>query len=247
MFEAKISKAKLGEVLDVADALVEEAVLQFDADGLTVTVVDPANVGMARVDVPESDFDVYETNGVRLGVFIGKFSDVLGMMGADDVLEMHLDEETRKLELSAGGLNFTMALIDPDSINTMDELPDLPFGAKATVETTAVKRAVKAADMVSDHLTLRVEDGAFSIEASGDTDDIDYAATDAKVAPGSDGDIEDAKSMFSLSYLKDMFKAINGDYVSASIAEDMPVRIEFKLAQSDGTGVFFVSPRISGN
>jgi DNA polymerase III sliding clamp (beta) subunit (PCNA family) len=53
--------------------------------------------------------------------------------------------------------------------------------------------------------------------------------------------------MFSLSYLKDMFKAINGDYVSASIAEDMPVRIEFKLAQSDGTGVFFVAPRISGN
>lgn len=247
MFEARVKQSVLAEVLDVADALVEEAVLHFDDDGLVMQPVDKANVGMAAVSVPASDFETYETDGVQLGIVIDKVSDVLGMAGADELVEFYLDEETRKLEINADGLEYTMGLIDPSNIQGMDEKPDLPFGAIATVATSEVKRAIKAADMVSDHVTVKVEDGEASILASGDSDDIDYVPTDSKVDAGASGEVEDASSMFSLPYLKDMSKAIQSSYVRLGVADDMPLRIEFALDQSDGEGAFFLAPRISND
>ena len=247
MFEARITQAKLSEGIDVANALVDEVILEFTQEGLSLIVVDPANVGMATSDMPSEDFLQYETDGERLGVPLEKLLPILEMMEPDDELSMVLNEETRKLKLSSNGLEYTMSLLDPDSINTMESLPDISFEARATIETPTFNRVVKAADMITDHFTLRVVDGEFTIEASGDTDNIDYDANEADVAPGASGMIEDAKSKFSLSYMKDMSEAINGDYIAVSIAEDMPVRIEFKLEQSNGTGVFFVAPRISSD
>jgi len=61
---------------------------------------------------------------------------------------------------------------------------------------------ITAADLVSDHISLRADETAeeFHIEAQGDTDDVDLTFTNDDLLAGSVD--EAAESLFSLDYLQ---------------------------------------------
>ncbi len=247
MFTAIVSSGTLLAALDSVSVLVDECKVRLDEDGVTIRAVDPANAGMVNLQLDTSAFESYESDGETIGVDLTRLEDIAGMANADDLIHLELDEKTRKLHIQIDGLEYTLALIDPDSIRQEPDLPDLDLSATIGIEGRDIDRAVTAADMVSDHIALGVdaEDEYFYVDAEGDTDDVHFELDRDELISLSAGD---AHSLFSLDYLKEMNKAIPNDAeVSVELGEEFPVNLHFDIAAGDGSVTFVLAPRIQGN
>jgi len=244
MFKAIVSASTLRDSLDAVSVLVEECKIRLNEEELSIRAVDPANVGMVDLTLEAAAFESYEADGGVIGVNLTRLEEVAGMANADDLIHLELDEETRKLHIECEGLSYTLALIDPDSIRKEPDIPDLDLPAEITLEGAQLDRGITAADMVSDHIRLRVDEGeeTFHIEAEGDTDDVDLQLEAEELINLTAGP---ADSLFSLDYLKDMNKAIASDAeVRVELGEEFPVKLHYEFAEGLGTVTFMLAPRI---
>jgi proliferating cell nuclear antigen len=97
--------------------------------------------------------------------------------------------------------------------------------------------------MVSDHIALGVDPDAeeFYVDAEGDTDDVHLELGREDLIDLTAGE---ARSLFSLDYLKDMNKAIPKDAeVTMELGEEFPVKLHFGFAEGDGHVTFMLAPR----
>jgi proliferating cell nuclear antigen len=247
MFKAIVSASTLRDALDSVSVLVDECKIRLNEDGLGIRAVDPANVGMVDLTLEAAAFESYEADGGVIGVNLTRLEDIAGMANSGDLVHLELDEETRKLHIRIDGLSYTLALIDPDSIRQEPDIPDLDLSADIVVEGAQLDRGIKAADMVSDHIRLRVDEDTetFFIEAQGDTDDVDLELGREDLIDLAAGP---ADSLFSLDYLKDMNKAIPGDAeVTVELGEEFPVKLHYELAEGQGHVTYMLAPRIQSD
>ena len=247
MFKAIVSASTLQDALDSVSVLVDECKIRLNEEALSIRAVDPANVGMVDLTLEAAAFESYEADGGVIGVNLARLEDIAGMAASGDLIHLELDEETRKLHIETDGLSYTLALIDPDSIRQEPDIPELDLPAEIVVEGAQMDRGVKAADMVSDHIRLRVDETAetFLIEAEGDTDDVDLElARDDLIALAAGA----ADSLFSLDYLKDMNKAIPGDAeVTVELGEEFPVKLHYSFGERLGQVTYMLAPRIQSD
>jgi len=244
MFKAIVGAETLRGALDSVSVLVDECKINLNEDGLAIRAVDPANVGMVDLTLDVEAFESYETDGGVIGVNLARLEDFVGMADSDQLVQLELDEETRKLHVRIDGLEGTLALIDPESIREEPDIPDLDLPATIVVEGRDIDRAVKAADMVSDHIALGVDadEEVFYVDAAGDTDDVHLELTREDLIDLVAGE---ARSLFSLDYLKDMNKAIPKDAeVTMELGEEFPVKMHFDIAEGMGHVTFMLAPRI---
>jgi len=247
MFKAIVSADTLKETLDSVSVLVDECKIHLDEDGLSIRAVDPANVGMVDLDLAAAAFESYEADGGLIGVNLSRLEDIAGMADAGQLVQLELDEETRKLHIQIDGLEYTLALIDPDSIRQEPDIPDLDLPAHVVIEGRDIDRAVTAADMVSDHIALGVDaaDELFYVDAEGDTDDVHLELTRDQLI---DLEAGEAHSLFSLDYLKDMNKAIPKDAeVELELGDEYPVKMHFDIAEAQGQVTYMLAPRIQSD
>ena len=244
MFKAIVSADTLTDALDSVSVLVDECKIRLNEDEFAIRAVDPANVGMVDLSLAAAAFESYEADGGVIGVNLGRLEDIAGMANSGDLIHLELDEETRKLHIQIDGLSYTLALIDPDSIRQEPDIPDLDLSAEIILEGSQLSRGITAADMVSDHIALRVDadEEAFYIEAEGDTDDVDLELDSEDLIDLTAGA---ADSLFSLDYLKDMNKAIpNATEVTAELGEEFPVKLHYEFAEGLGQVTYMLAPRI---
>ncbi|MFB6234563.1 MAG: DNA polymerase sliding clamp [Halopenitus sp.] len=244
MFKAIVSASTLQDALDSVSVLVDECKVRLNEEELAIRAVDPANVGMVDLSLEAAAFESYEADGGVIGVNLARLQDIAGMASSGDLIHLELDEETRKLHIAIDGLSYTLALIDPDSIRQEPDIPDLDLAAEIVVEGAQLDRGITAADMVSDHIRLRVDeaDEAFYIEAEGDTDDVDLKLEREDLIDLTAGP---ADSLFSLDYLKDMNKAIPSDAeVVIELGEEFPVKLHYSFAEGLGNVTYMLAPRI---
>jgi proliferating cell nuclear antigen len=242
-----VSAETLRGALDSVSVLVDECKINLNEDGLAIRAVDPANVGMVDLTLEVEAFESYETDGGVIGVNLARLEDFVGMADSDQLVQLELDEETRKLHVRIDGLEGTLALIDPESIRKEPDIPDLDLPATIVVEGRDIDRAVKAADMVSDHIALGVDadEELFYVDAEGDTDDVHLELTREDLIDLVAGE---ARSLFSLDYLKDMNKAIPKDAeVEVELGEEFPVKLHFDIAEGQGEVTYMLAPRIQSD
>ena len=247
MFKAIVSASTLQDALDSVSVLVDECKVRLNEGALSIRAVDPANVGMVDLTLEAAAFESYEADGGVIGVNLARLEDIAGMANSGDLIHLELDEETRKLHIETDGLSYTLALIDPDSIRQEPDIPDLDVPGEIVVEGAQLDRGITAADMVSDHIRLRVDeaDEAFFVEAEGDTDDVDLELGREDLIALTAGP---ADSLFSLDYLKDMNRAIPGDAeVTVELGEEFPVKLHYGFAEGLGQTTFMLAPRIQSD
>jgi proliferating cell nuclear antigen len=247
MFKAIVDADTLRTALDSVSVLVDECKIHLEEEGLAIRAVDPANVGMVNMQLDAVAFESYEADGGVIGVNLARLEDIAGMASSGDLVEMELDEETRKLHIQIDGLEYTLALIDPDSIRQEPDLPDLDLPAEVVVEGADIDRAVRAADMVSDHIALGVDADTeqFYVDAEGDTDDVHLELDEDDLIDLTPGP---ARSLFALDYLKDMNRAIPHDAeVTLELGEEFPVKLHFDVAEGQGSVTYMLAPRIQSD
>jgi len=246
-FYAVIEADKLQDALDTVTVLVDECKIELGENHMGIRAVDPANVGMVDLVLNPPAFESYHAEGELIGVNLLRFDDIVGMANSGDLVELNLDPRTRKLHIHIEGLSYTLALIDPDSIRARPDIPDLDLPAQVSLERSQLKRGTTAADMVSDHITLRVDEGddAFYIEAEGDTDDIDFKLGSEDVINLTTAE---ADSLFSLDFLKDMVKGIpKNAEATVDLGVEFPVKIHFEVAEGTGSVTYMLAPRIQSD
>jgi len=247
MFKAIVSAVILQDALDAVSVLVDECKIRLTEDDFAIRAVDPANVGMVDLALATSAFESYSADDTVIGVNLAKLQDFVGMAKGDQLVELELDAETRKLNIRMDGLSSTLALIDPDSIRQEPDIPDLDLPAEVVLEGAQFDRGIKAADMVSDHVQLLVDDSAeaFHIHAQGDADDVDFELGVEDLIALTAGA---ADSLFSLDYLKDMNKAVPRDAeLTIELGEEFPVKLSYIFADADGSVTYMLAPRIQSN
>lgn len=247
MFRALLPADVLSDYIAVQRAIVAEAKWRVDRDGIHVTAVDPANVGMIDTTLAASGAEAFEADPGTLGIDLERLADVIGMADSDDLVELELDEQTRTLEIHIDGLDYSLALIDPDSIRQEPDLPDLELPATIVLPGEQISRGVDATALVSDHASLRADAdaGAFHIAADGDTDDVDLELTDELLS----AQVADSReSLFSLEYLSDIEQEIPSDAeVSVLLGSEMPVKLQYSIADGHVSVVNLLAPRIESS
>ena len=247
---AIIEQSVLDEFLDTVGVLVNEAKIHLHDDGWQIRAVDPANVAMVDVTLSaatgESAFESYEySDGGVIGFDVERLQDMIGIGDSGDLVQLTLDEATRKLHVEIGGFEGRMALIDPDSIRQEPDLPDLDLTAEVVFEGGWLDSAASAADMVSDHIRFGADpdERVFWMDAEGDTDDVHWELSDDELV---DARVEDAAdSLFSLGYVQDMTKAIPSDAeVTFEIGQEFPFDARFDLAEGCIDVRYMLAPRV---
>lgn len=247
MLKATIDAETFRESIDAVAALVTECRLHVDDTGIRTCAVDTANVAMVSLELGTDAFETYEAAPEELGIDIAKMKGILGMMSKGDLLTLNLAEESHKLELSFGSYQYSVTLLDINTIRKDPNPPAIELPGMVELEGSALSSAIKAADVISDKIALGINEATetFYMMAEGDTDHI-------RLELGRDQVIDlkpaEVRSLFSLDYLKDMGKVMaRAEKVKAEIGVDHPVRFIFDLADGNGHIEYLLAPRIEAD
>ncbi|ADI74006.1 proliferating cell nuclear antigen PcnA [Methanohalobium evestigatum Z-7303] len=242
MFRATIDAYLLRDSVEILSVLVDEIRLRTSSDGISVKAVDPANVAMVTFNLDSSAFDDFEADEGEIGLDLTKISDILGVADKNDKVYMELNENSQNMSINIGSFSYTLSLLDPSTIRSEPKIPQLELPAEIILNGTDLRRAVKAAEKISDHMLLGVNDDVFYMEAEGDTDKVRLDLPRDQLI---DLKPDDVRSLFSLDYLSDIVKpASKSNEVVLELGQDFPIKINFEIANGIGKVGYLLAPRI---
>lgn len=243
-FHAELPADRLSTALDPVGALVSECRVRFDEEGVRIAATDPATVALVDLRIGVEAFETYCAEDGRVGLDLERLQSVLGVADRGDAVELALDPETRRLEVAIGGLSYSLALLDPETVRAPPDRAEMEYELPggAAVPEGLLDRGIGAAEMVGDHVAIGVDgdDPALFVHAEGDTDEASLRV------PAADLDrfeAADARSLYSLDYLRSMGRAIpSGASVDLGVGSDAPLSLSF--APEDGVSVdYLLAPR----
>lgn len=244
MFQAKIKSDTLKRVVEVISTLVDEAKFSISDEGISVKAVDPAHVAMVNLKLGKDAFEEYEATEMELGIDITKFKDVLGLAKANDIISIRHDEERNRLVINIENITRQMALVDTAGMSD-SKVPTLDLPVKVVVRTQELKQGIKASKSISDHITLITTPNGFELISEGDTDSVNL-----KLPKDLLEELEceeKVKSMFSLDYFSNMIQSINSELLTLNLGSDYPIKLEFEIADGNGSVNFLLAPRIESD
>jgi len=249
MLSAIASVDVIEQLLEPVTALVDEARVHFETEQVHITVVDPANVAMVDTTLDAAAFESYEADGETLGLNLGQFTDVLGLADSGDLVHLDLDAQTRKLDIEIGSVtDYTQALINPQSIRSEPDQPDMGLPNAVVLEGGDLEHAVAAAQLASDHLSVASHGAREEIQfiAEGDTDDVRTA-----YGPDETIDIDAAAevgSLVSLDYVADVVEPIpSAAEVRVEWGDEFPIVVNYEHSEGRGHVHNTIAPRVRGD
>lgn len=242
MFNIKIRADILKEVVELSSCIVEEVKLSFKKDHLSLRAVDPSHVAMIELNLSKNAFEEFKTSEQDIGVNLNKMKDMLRVVSSEEMFIWGWESKRNRILLQVGNLKRSMLPVDLGGM-TDPRVPDLTLPSKVTVDMNELKKGIRAAESISDHVAFIISPEDFRMEAEGDTEKMELAMTRTAgitdiTAPGQ------MKSLYPLDYLTAMVKAIAAPYVTILMANDYPARIEFQIGGGVGDGAYLLAPRI---
>jgi len=248
LFKLKVAGAKLlRDMLTSISILVDEATFKLDQESIQLRAMDPSRVAMIDFEWPKTIFEEYTcTEPTRMCVNITELLKLLKRAGKDETLELSLDEKTGRLLVSITGKytrNFTMPTLEASEEEV--PTPKIAFNARVKATTEGLARAIKDAQLVSDHVKIEAYPEKIVLNATGDL-------MGATITLQKENDAllelevkEPQEAIFSLSYLTEIVKAASAtsDIATLEFSSDMPIRMDFHQAR-EGKLTFFLAPRI---
>ena len=247
MLKATIDTEIFKETIDVIAAIVTECRLNISEEGFKTRAVDTANVAMISFELSSEGFASYTATEKDIGIDINKMKNIVGMMGKEDALSLELPEDAYKLEMAFGGYKYSIALLDVNTVRKDPNMPTIQLPGKVVISGAQLNSAIKAAALVSDKIAFGInpEKGTFYMEADGDTDHINLEIKESDLISFTS---TEARSLFSLDYLKDMGRVMSkADEVEIQIGIDHPVKFAFNIADGKGKVEYLLAPRIEAD
>jgi proliferating cell nuclear antigen len=247
MLKATIDADIFREAIDAISALVPECRLHTADNGISTRAVDTANVAMISLELKKEAFDSYKATKSQVGIDISKMKNIFNMMGKGDFISLELPENAQKMQVSVHGYHYSITLLDTNTIRKDPNPPTINLPGKLTISGDNLNNAIKAAAVISDKIAIGInpKDETFYMVAEGDTDNIrrEFGKDELiSLTPN------EARSLFSLDYLKDMGKVMGrAAEVEIFLGLDHPVRFSFDIANGNGHVEYLLAPRIEAD
>ncbi len=244
MFQGKIKADFIKTVIDATAILVDEAKFKLMPDGIYGRTVDPAHVGMIDFKLKKEAFEEYESKEENeIGIDLEKLKSILKVAGSEDIVGMNYQKEEGRLIVNVRNITRKISLLDTSEMPDT-KIPSLDLPAEIVLPTEEVYQAIRAAEAISDHITLIGDKNKFEMVAEGDTDVVEMQIPKEQLQ--SLKCEERVKSMFPLDYLSDMIKIAKGasEEITINLGNNYPVRLSFEAAGGYIKIVYLLAPRI---
>jgi len=243
MTDSKIWKTSISAIAN----LIEEATFKLTPEGVHMKAMDPSHVALVDFNLPAEAFAEYGIKQTAsIGIGLAEINKIMARAKAEDEFIMELDEEKNRLELTFKGAStrkFSISLIDISETELPE--PKLQFTAAADIIAGVIQDGLKDAELVGDNITCGLTEEGFSMSTRGDK-----GATELKLRKGDSGLLklsvkQPARAMFNIKYLVDMTKAASSvDTITVNLSENLPIQLDFPVADGKGRLRFLLAPRI---
>ena len=232
-------------IVETLGVVVEEARLDFSADGLIVRVVDPSHVAMIKMEVDSAVFETWEVDETNLGLEMRKLKEFLSLGSSDDLVELKYDDVSGQATVHLGRIDLNLRPLDNSTLNPPN-VPSLDLPCGVTIAGADLSQALRAARQVGDLVNFSLDDKLFSVNVQGSTDSVNVEfSKDELVAIDCN---EPAHSQYSLTYLIPMTKIFSGmKNVNLRFGENFPLKLNFDFADGAGHVEYFLAPRVEGD
>ncbi len=241
MFNAELKADTLKGIVNIISTLIDEVKFTITPEGMTLKAVDAAHVAMIEMEIEKCAFESYEAEPCEIGLDLDKVKSVLKLASSGDVISMQQDDSMGRLVFKIGNITRRMNLVDTSTMGDT-KVPQLSLIAKISLPVDELQKGIRAADTISDHITLRAAPGCFELSCEGDTDSVSLHLEGGSVQVDTDVDV---RSMFPLDYFANITKAIPaGTVVGVELDNDYPVKLVFALADGNVRVNYLLAPRI---
>ena len=168
MFSADLKSDTLKGLIST---LIDEVKFTITSEGMTLKAVDAAHVAMIEMEVEKCAFEKYEAEDCEIGLDLDKVKDVLKLAASGDVIGMEQDDTHGRLVFKVGNITRRMNLVDTTTMS-VPKVPQLSLSDKITLSVDELQTGIRAADKISDHITLKAGPGYFDMFCEGDTDSV---------------------------------------------------------------------------
>lgn len=245
----------LQQVVDQLLTVVDEAIFRLGYDGLSVTAVDPANVGMVKIEVEPGAFESVGDGMFPIGLNLQRLDDYIDGASGADPITLSFQAETLSVKIEHTNVEVEMAGINTDAMRDEPDIPDLDLDNEFTADAGLVTEAIENSALVCNHVELEsdVDDGQLVICGHGDTDDIQTVLGPDEMPEANLG--SDAVGMYSVPYLvggstqgtkySGMLKPVNsGTDLRVRFSEELPMKMRYEFADGLGSVLLMLAPRI---
>ncbi len=240
MFEATINDTKSWKSsIEAIAALIDEGSFLIDESGIKLRAMDPSQIALVDYQLPAKSFEKFKVDApTTIGIDFAELSKITKRARSEDKIDLILDQRLKMVFRGETTRSFSISIIDTAS-NPPKE-PSIEFTAEVKVAPNIIKEALKDAELVSNHVALKL-DGGFSIKSDGDTGSVDIDFPEDKVLST---DIKtEARAVFSLDHLENILKVAEApSVVTVKLRSDAPLKVEYAIGEA--RVVYFLAPRI---
>ena len=240
MFKAVLSDSNILKTsFDAISSIVDEVQMQAASDGMKLDALDRSHITFVHLELKSAVFDEYSCKEpLKINVDTEELMKVLKRAKADDMVELSVDEGNLILTFEGEARRtFKIRLIDIEY--EAPSPPQLEYPTEFDIPFNLLKNSIQDIDIVSDKISLIVDQDKFIASAEGEFGDatIEYLHGEK---------IDDnAKSVFSLEKIKEMLKADKfSETAFLRLGNDMPLNLSLKMPQDEGELSFLLAPRI---
>ncbi len=241
MIMSKDLAVRIGAVLG---SMVDEALIAFTPEGLRIKAVDNAHIAMVELNVDKGAFESFSSDDREIGIDLERYSEFLKIASAGDLVHLSLDEGSGKWVMVIGNVTRSMAPLSTKDWPSV-KIPKLALEAKAILNSEELHRIVKAtagtAGGTFHGLGISIDPDFISMDANGDTDSVSMRlAKDLLVSLECQTHV---CSKLPLDYIGNIAKAIpNGTLITMRLGDDLPLRLDFPIAEGKGQVSYYLAP-----
>lgn len=246
MAESKVWKTCVGMMVN----LIEEAAFKFTHEGVKMKAMDPSHIALVDFELPDKAFEEYNVKQPTiLGINLLEMDKIMSRGKAEDELILELDEKQNRLGFTFKGAStrrLSLPLIDVREAELPE--PKLQFTATAEVSAGVIQDGLKDAEIVGDNVKFELNEDGLIISAESDRGTTELKLSKGDKALAKLNVKQGAKAMFNIKYLGDITKSVSSaDSITINLGTDLPLQLDFPVADGKGRLRFLLAPRIEAD
>lgn len=212
------------KALEAISGMIQETNVRFKQDGIYIKAVDKTQILLLDFSFKKTAFENYVVDPSLVGINIHELYNIVSRAFDSDKLKLDLKENSLEINL-LGQIDrkFNISYID---ISENDiSLPDIKYDSEIVLKAYILKEILKDVSLIGSTVTFKIKDNKFIVESQGDKGKIETNLPKTKIKSKNNVAVK-----FSLSYLRNITKSIDGDTdILLKLADDSPLYLEYSL------------------
>jgi len=239
-------------IVETLSSIIDETTFIITPDAFMMSAMDPSRICLLKFSMKKENFDEYECKDTyKISVNLDDLAKILRRSSGTDGFVITYNEDDQKIKIQIINdkmkkrkRTFSLSLLDLDieEIN-FEALEGIEYPSQWVMDIDFLVESIKDAEIYSEILTIQAnEDVGIIFNSYGQIGEMN-GEIGLEDLDGYEIDGTSAGS-YSISFLKNILKLSTiTEELDISIKEDHPIKMIFKLTNSDEL-LYFLAPRV---